>query len=159
MRTLLLRKTCHCKIHAHTGNHHRHHHHHHHVALTVWISLTLSPHPSLSSITLSMFSRLHPVSIQSWCIKVVAGRPTLARPCEGIHGRTSLMSSSLHLQQCPAYLVRLTLMVFEMGGKWPYCCCFVGCCSQDLFKIVRSILVLFPSSFFSKHFVENIHIH
>ena len=31
----------------------------------------------------------------------------------------SPMSLSLHLQQCPAYLVRLTLMVFEIGGKWP----------------------------------------
>ena len=28
------------------------------------------------------------------------------------------MSSSLLLQQCPAYLVRLTWMVFEIGGKW-----------------------------------------
>ena len=32
-------------------------------------------------------------------------------------------------------------MVLEMGGKWPYCNCFVGCCFQDLFKISHSILV------------------
>ena len=36
-----------------------------------------------------------------------------------------------------------------MGGKWPYNSCFVGCCFQDLFKTTRSILIYFPSSFFS----------
>ena len=44
------------------------------------------------------------------------------------------MSSSLLLQQCPACLVRLILIVFLMGSRWPYSCCFVGCCLQDLFK-------------------------
>ena len=39
---------------------------------------------------------------------VRAGRPAFARPCLGIHKSTSLMSSSLLLQQCPACLVRLT---------------------------------------------------
>ena len=29
---------------------------------------------------------------------------------------------------------RLTSMVSEMGGKWPYSCCFTGFCFQDLFK-------------------------
>ena len=33
------------------------------------------------------------------------------------------------------------LIVFVMGGRWPYSCCFVGCCLQDLFNIARSILV------------------
>ena len=32
---------------------------------------------------------------------VRAGRPAFARPCVGIHKSTSLMSSSLLLQQCP----------------------------------------------------------
>ena len=36
---------------------------------------------------------------------VRAGRPAFARPCVGIHKSTSLMSSSLLLQQCPACLV------------------------------------------------------
>ena len=26
-----------------------------------------------------------------------------------------------------------------IGGEWQYCCCFVGCCLQDLFNISRSI--------------------
>ena len=54
---------------------------------------------------------------------------------------TSLMSLFLLLQQCPACLVRLTLIVFVMGGKWPYSCCLVGCCLYDLFNIACSILV------------------
>ena len=64
------------------------------------------------------------------------------------------MSSSLLLMQCPACLVRLTLIVFVMGGRWPYSCCFVGCCLQDLFNVGCSILVLLPSSFFSSRFVS-----
>ena len=43
---------------------------------------------------------------------VRAVRPAFARPCVGIHKSTSLMSSSLLLQQCPACLVRLTWIVF-----------------------------------------------
>ena len=34
---------------------------------------------------------------------VRAGRPIFARPCVGVHKSTSLMSSSLLLQQCPAF--------------------------------------------------------
>ena len=71
---------------------------------------------------------------------VRAGRPAFARPCVGIHKSTSLMSSSLLLQQCPACLVRLTWIVFVIGGRCPYSWCLVGCCCQDLFRIARSIL-------------------
>ena len=59
----------------------------------------------------------------------------------GVHRSTSLMSSSLLLQQCPSCLVRLILIVFVMGGRRPYSCYFVGCCLQDLFNIVCSILL------------------
>ena len=50
----------------------------------------------------------------------------------------SLMSFSLFLLQCPAYLA---LVVCKIGGKWSYSYCFVECCFQDLFKTVNSILV------------------
>ena len=50
-----------------------------------------------------------------------------------------LLSSSLLLRQFPAYLVPLISMV----------CCFVWCCFQNMFNITRSILVQFPSIFFS----------
>ena len=117
------------------------HHHHHHVALVARISLTLSHHSSLSFIARGRSSGQHPVSSHSCWMYVRAGRPAFARPCVGVHKSTSLMSSSLLLQQCPACLVRLTWIVFMIGGRWPYSWCLVGCCHQDLFKIARSILV------------------
>ena len=102
------------------------------------ISLTLSCHFSLSFIASGRSSWLHPVSSHSCCMYVRAGRPALARPYVGVHRSTSLMSSSLLLKQCPACLVRLTWMVFVMGGRWPYSWCLVGCCCQDLYSILPS---------------------
>ena len=118
-----------------------HHHHHHRVVPPARISMTLSRHSSLSFIASGRSSGLHPVSSQSCWMYVRAGRPAFARPYVGVHKSTSLMSSSLLLQQCPACLVRLTWIVFVIGGSWPYSWCLVGCCRQDLFKITRSILV------------------
>ena len=117
------------------------HHHHHHVVPPAWISLTLSRHFSLSFIAFGRSSGLHPVSSHSCCMYVRAGRPAFAWPYAGVHRSTSLMSSSLLLQQCPACLVRLTCIVPVMGGKWPYSWCLVGCCRQDLFNIALNILV------------------
>ena len=99
------------------------HHHHHHVALVARISLTLSRHSSLSFIALGRSSGQHPVSSHSCWMYVRAGRPAFARPCVGVHKSASLMSSSLLLQQCPACLVRLTWIVFVIGGRWPYSWC------------------------------------
>ena len=115
--------------------------HHHHIALIARISLTLSRHSSLSFIALGRSSGQQPVSSHSCWMYVRGGRPAFAQPCVGIHKSTSLMSSSLLLQQCPACLVRLTWIVFVIGGRWPYSWCLVGCCCQDLFRIARSILV------------------
>ena len=69
--------------------------------------------------------------------------------CEGVQRRMSLMSLSLLFQQCPTCLVHLIWMVLEMGGRWPYICCFMGCYFQDLFSIAYSVLVQLLSSFFS----------
>ena len=113
----------------------------HHVVLVARISLTLFRHSSQSFIALGRSSGQHPVSSHSCWMYVRAGRPAFARPCVGVHKSTSLMSSSLLLQQCPACLVRLTWIVFVIGGRWPYSWCLVGCCRQDLFRIARSILV------------------
>ena len=118
-----------------------HHHHHHHVVLVARISLTLSRHFSLSFIASGKSTGQHPVSSHSCWMYVRAGRPAFARPCVGVHKSTSLMSSSLLLQQCPACLVRLTWIVLVIGGRWPYSWCLVGCCRQDLFKIACNILV------------------
>ena len=93
-----------------------HHHHHHHVVPLARISLALSRHFSLSFITSGRSSGLHPVSSHSCCMYVWAGRPAFAWPYAGVHRSTSLMSSSLLLQLCPACLVRLTCIVFVTGG-------------------------------------------
>ena len=116
-------------------------HHHNHIVPLARISLTLSRQFSLSFIASCRSSGLHPVFSHSCCMYVRAGRPAFSQPCVGVHRSTSLMSSSLLLQQCPACLVRLTWIVFVMGGRWPYNWCLVGCCRQDLFNIARSILV------------------
>ena len=110
-------------------------HHHHLVVPSAQISLTFSRHPFQSFIASGRIPGLHPMSSQSCCMLVRAGRPAFPRPCEGVHRSISLMSSSLLLQQCAACLVHLTWIVFMMGGRWPYSCCFVGCYLQDLFNM------------------------
>ena len=104
------------------------------------ISLTLSRHFFLSFIAFGRSSGLHPVSSHSCCMYVRAGRPAFAWPYAWVHRSTSLMSSSLLPKQCSACLVRLTCIVFVMGGRWPYSWCLVGCCRQDLFNIALNIL-------------------
>ena len=68
-------------------------HHNHHIVPLAWIFLTLY-HPSL-----------------------LAGHPTPAHLCKGVHRRTSLMSLSLLLQQCLTCLIHLNWMVLKMKGK------------------------------------------
>ena len=121
---------------------------HHEITQLAQIFLTLSHHSSLSSIAPNRSTSLHPVSIQRCCRYVLHGCPTLACPCEGVHRKISLVISFLLLQWCPACLVHLTWMVLEIGGRWPYNCCFMGCCFKDLYNTVHSILVQLLSSFF-----------
>ena len=114
----------------------RWYHHHHHVVPQARISLTLSCHFSLSFIASGTSSGPHSVSSHSWWMYVRAGRPAFARLYLGVHRSTSLMSSSLLLQQWPACLVRLTWIVFVMGGRWLYSRCLVGCCRQWIYDIL-----------------------
>ena len=116
-------------------------HHHHQVVRPARISLTLSRHFSQSFIVFGRSSGLHPVSSHSCCMYVRDGRPAFDWPYAGVHRSTSLTSSSLLLQQCPTYLVRLACIVFVIGGRWPYSWCRVGCCCQDLFNTAFNILV------------------
>ena len=111
------------------------------------IYLTLFRHFSLSFIASGRSSGLHPVSSHSCFMYVRAGHPAFARAYAGVQRSTSLLSSSLLLQQCPACLVRLTWRLFVMGGRWLYNWCFVGCCCQDLFNIacVIAVYLLFES--------------
>ena len=77
-------------------------HHPHHVDPSAIISLSLSRHPSLSSIASGRFSGRHPVLAQSCCMFVWAGRPAFAQPCERFTGvyhlcaRPYLSSSDSH---------------------------------------------------------------
>ena len=70
LSTFLLRvRVCVC-IHTHTHTHthtdtHARTHAHTHADIYLWSSLSLSRHPSLSSIAFGRTSRLHPVSIQA----------------------------------------------------------------------------------------------
>ena len=102
----------------------------HRVVPLARISLTLSRHFSLSFIASGRSSGLHPISSHSCWMYVQAGRPAFARPYVGVHRSTSLMSSSLLLQQYTACLFRLTWIAFVMGGRWPYSWWFLGCCRQ-----------------------------
>ena len=112
---------------------HHHHHHHHQVAQLARISLSLSRQSSLLSIAPSKSCSLHPVSIQSYCRYVLLGRPTLARSrVKGSIGEHHWWFCSRFYSSCPTSLVCLTWMVLEIGGRWLYSCCFVGCCFQDL---------------------------
>ena len=94
-------------------------HHHHHVVPLAQISLNLSRHFSLSFITSGRSSGLHPISSHSCWMYVLAGHPAFAWPYVGVHRSTSLMSSSLLLQQCTACLVRLTWidLWWEASGR------------------------------------------
>ena len=103
-------------------------HHHHDVVPLARIFLTFARHFSQSFIASGRSSGLHPVSSHSCFMYVRAGRPAFARPYVRVHRSTSLMSSSLLLQQCPACLFRLTWIVFVIGGRWPYSWCLVVCC-------------------------------
>ena len=122
-------------------------HHHHQVVPPARISQTLSRHFSLSFIAFGRSSGLHPVSSHNCCMYVRAGRPAFAWPYAGVHRSTSLMSSSLLLQQCPASLVPLTCIVPVMGDKWPYMSCgvltpgFVQYCSQHSYVIAVYLLL------------------
>ena len=112
-------------------------HHHHHVVPQARISQTLSRHFSLSSIASGRSSELHHGSSHSCLVYVRAGRPAFSRPYVGVHRSTSLMSSSLLLRQCPACLVRLTWIVFVMGGRWTYNSCLVGVLAPGHIQITK----------------------
>ena len=96
---------------------------HHYVVPLARISLTFSRHFSLLFIASGRSSGIHPVSSYSCSMYVRAGRPAFAWSYAGVHRSTSLMSSSLLLQQCPACLVLLAWIVFVMGGRWVYSWC------------------------------------
>ena len=63
---------------------------------------------------------------------------------ENVVYEVTLTSPALSWMSCFSDLNGL-----EMGGWWPYSCCFVRCYIQNLFSMARSMLVQLLSSFFS----------
>ena len=57
--------------------------------------------------------------------------------CVKVHKWTSLMRSSLLLQQCPACPIHFMWMNCEIGCRWLNICYFSGCCFTDLFKTIH----------------------
>ena len=110
---------------------------------------------NLSSLTSGRSSRLHPMSVQSYCRKVLEDHQILALLYEGVDWRMLLMSLSLLLPSSTC-LVYLIWMVLEMGSRRLYNCLLMGCSFQGLFS-THSFLVQFPSSFFFKCLVS-IHV-
>ena len=84
--------------------------------------------------------------------------PTFVRPCEEVHRSTSLMSSTLLPQKCPACLVRLIWIVFVMATAavlWSVASrtcsiqfvAFLSNCREDFFSIrLVSVRVVHPYS-------------
>ena len=85
---------------------------HHHVTPSARISLTLSRQPSILSITSGRSSELHPVSAQSFCMQVLAGRPVFARHVKESTVVYHLRSTS-HILKC-----HLCCEVQVNLGKW-----------------------------------------
>ena len=126
--------------------------HPHKVVLILQSFLTLSHHKTQSSIATGSSSWSYPEFALSWCMKVLSGKSTLMSLRVGIQEWTSLMCSSLLLQQNWACIV--IWMAIKMEGQWLCICCLEEGCFQNLLKEKRWSFLLFPSIFFSIHFVN-----
>ena len=117
-----------------------HHHHHHHVALSARISLTpFSPPLPIVHCFRQVFRATSRIYTELLYVGSLWSSLPFPRLCEGVHRSTSLMSSSFTFSSSvPVCLVHLILIVFVIGGRWSYSCCFVGYCLQYFFNIVRS---------------------
>ena len=72
-------------------------------------------------------------------------------PCEGIHSRNVAYEFVLI---SPASLAHLIWIVLEIGCRWPYSCCFVGCCSLGFVQYqLVAFSVQFSSSFYCVCFI------
>ena len=114
--------------------------------------------PSISIVHCSRrSSRLYPVSAQSCCIYILAGRPCL---CSSMWRGPQEYITYEFVFTSPAVSRKSgSSRVFVIGGRWPYSCCSVGCCLQGLFNTARRILVQLPSSFFSLRLVSVYVVH
>ena len=110
--------------------------------LIAQIHISLSCDPSLSAISLSRSSWLHPVFAQSRSVQLFASQQTLVCPNKGIQRVTKQMNSYLRLHLGPARLVR-----FEWFERWEASCRTVAI----LWGIASRIWCV---AFFSKRFLR-----
>ena len=125
------------------------------VSLSARIFLRHSLSPSLSPISLSLS-----LSIGPYHTPLPTSLPKLHLVLAYSLRKKNLASTSMSrvsmkyvtyefVLPYPECLVRLTWMVFEMGGKWPLSCFLMRSYVQDLVNITHNILVYFPPIFFS----------
>ena len=50
------------------------------------------------------------------------------------------------------------LIVFVIVGRWPYSCCFVGGCLQDLFSIARQHSCVIAVKLFLHYVLISVHV-
>ena len=112
----------------------------HQGILPAGIPLTLYRHPSLLAITLvkSQDGTKCPHRADE-CKFLLLGQHWCVYVSESIGERRLWISPYFPSvpSMCCSYFLN---MVCVMGRKWPYNCCFVEYCFQDLFKITRTIL-------------------
>ena len=112
-----------------------------HVTLSVRISQTLSRHPSLWSIAFGKSSGQHPVSSQICCSSWTSCL------CSSMwRGSREYITYEL-VPTTPAVSRMSVSTNFDSFRRWPYSCCFVGCCLQDVFNIACSIFFFFVIAF------------
>ena len=95
-----------------------------HIALIIIIMLCYQHGYPWPSLAISPYHSSPLVGLQGY-IPYPHRAASFAWPYVDVHRSTSLISSSLLLQQCPACLVHLTWIVLVMGGRWPYSWCLV----------------------------------
>ena len=83
-------------------------------SLSLSLSLSLSRHTFLSAIPLDKSSRRHPVPQQKSWMEIFSHQPALIYPCRRVYKIMWLINWFLLHQLYPAYLVRLTGIVWEL---------------------------------------------
>ena len=73
-----------------------------------------------------LFGR-HPLSLRSWLMKVIAGRPAFLLPWLGKQCNRLLASSCFTRQQWPAKRILHSCKIVEMSGMGPWSRSLVGC--------------------------------
>ena len=79
-------------------------------------------------------STRHKISLQSWWMQVFTS-VLMGRSQQENDVYEFIFVALAEVSIC------FNRIVHEIRGKWPYSCCFMGCCLQDLFKPACSILV------------------